>query len=59
MLMSDFIVEHNIPVAVADHIGPLLRHMFLGNEIAKKYGAARTKTSALIGHSAQSDIKYI
>ena len=39
-LFTAFIVEHNLP----DHIGPLLKKMFPGNEISNKYGCARTKT---------------
>ena len=42
-LFTAFIVEHNLP----DHIGPLLKKMFPGNEISNKYGCARTKTTAI------------
>ena len=44
-----FIVEHNLPIAVADHAGPLFRKMFPDSKVASKYGCARTKTSAIIG----------
>lgn len=48
MLFTSFLVEHNIPLAVSDHAGHLFRAMFPDSAIAKKYGCARTKTSALV-----------
>lgn len=49
---TSFIVEHNLPVSVADHAGPLFRKMFPKSEEAKKYGCGRTKTTAIIGEMA-------
>ena len=34
VLCVDFMVEHNLPLAVADHIGPLVRKMFPDSKIA-------------------------
>lgn len=48
-----FIVEHNLPVAVADHAGHLFRKMFPQCEDAKRYGCGRTKTTAIIGEMAK------
>lgn len=41
-------VNHNIPLAFADHLSPLFRECFPDSKIAKKYSSARTKTSAII-----------
>eukprot|EP00057_Strongylocentrotus_purpuratus_P026387 XP_011680861.1 PREDICTED: uncharacterized protein LOC105446133 [Strongylocentrotus purpuratus] len=49
LFFTGFIVEHNLPIAVADHAGPLFRKMFPDSKVASTYGCARTKTSAIIG----------
>ncbi|XP_071507007.1 uncharacterized protein [Diadema antillarum] len=49
LLFSGFIVEHNLPISVSDHAGPLFQKMFPDSKVASKYGCARTKTSAIIG----------
>ena len=54
-----FIVEHNLPLNCADHVGSLLRKMFPENEIAKKYSCARTKTSAIISEVAARSQKTL
>ena len=41
-------MEHNIPLAVSDHAGPLFRKMFPDSAIAKKYSCARTKTTTVL-----------
>ena len=38
-LFTCFLLEHNIPLAAADHIGPLLRKAFPKSEEVKKYAA--------------------
>eukprot|EP00731_Ephydatia_muelleri_P019781 Em0012g606a len=48
VLFTGFLVEHNIPLAVSDHAGPLFRKMFPDSAIAKKYSCARTKTTAVL-----------
>ena len=45
-------MEHNIPLAVSDHAGPLIRKMIPDSAIAKKYSCARTKTTVLNGAMA-------
>ena len=47
-LFTAFLVEHNISLAAANHVGPLLRKMFLKNEIAKQYGWAHTKIEEIL-----------
>ena len=46
--MTAAMVHHNIPIAFADHLSPLMSEMFPDSEIAKKYSSARTKTSCIL-----------
>ena len=46
--IANFMVEHNIPFAVADHLSPLLRDVFPDSQIAKRYSSARTKTTSML-----------
>ena len=55
VLFSRFVIEHNLPPTCADHVGDLFRAMFPDSEIAKKFKCARTKTKALIKHSAKTE----
>jgi hypothetical protein len=59
ILFTNFLIEHNVPIAVSDHAGPLFRKMFPDSEIAKKYGCARTKTTAIIGNLAKDTTSSI
>lgn len=54
-LFTNFITEHNLPVAVADHVGPLFRKMFPDSQIAQQYGCARTKTAAIMNTLSSND----
>lgn len=51
MKVANFIVQHNLPLAVADHLSPLLRDIFPESETARKYGSTRTKTTCIVNHS--------
>lgn len=46
--MTNFIVEHNLPFAIADHLSPLLQDVFPDSQIAKHYSSARTKTTSML-----------
>ena len=46
--IANFMVEHNIPFAVADHLSPLLRDIFIDSETAKTYASCRTKTTSMV-----------
>ncbi|CAB3996169.1 PREDICTED: uncharacterized protein LOC100641058 [Paramuricea clavata] len=48
VLAAKFIVEHNLPISVSDHLGPLFRQMFPDSTIAKNYASAHTKTNCII-----------
>lgn len=54
-LFTNFLVEHNISIAVAEHTGPLFRKMFPDSAIAKQYSCSRTKTSHVITCLANND----
>ena len=47
-MVTNFLVQHNLPIATADHLGPLFKAIFPDSQIASKYAAARTKTSAIL-----------
>ena len=40
-----FLLEHNLPIAVADHAGPLFHSMLPDSKIASHYECAQTKTT--------------
>ena len=48
MKVANFMVEHNVPFAVADHLSPLLRVVFPDSQIVKRYSSARTKTTSML-----------
>ncbi|GFN84467.1 hypothetical protein PoB_001097300 [Plakobranchus ocellatus] len=48
VLFTIFLVVHNLPLLVADHVGKLFRAMFPDSEIAKQYTCAHTKTRRII-----------
>ena len=48
VMVTNFLVQHNLPIATADHLGPLFKAIFPDSQIASKYAAARTKTSAIL-----------
>jgi len=46
--MTNFIVENNLSIALADKNGPLFRNMSPDSQIAKQYQCAKTKTVCLL-----------
>ncbi|KAK6490362.1 hypothetical protein HHUSO_G4876 [Huso huso] len=44
-------VNHNVPLAVADHFSPLMKECFKDSDVAQRYGAARTKTICIINRA--------
>lgn len=42
--INGFLAEHNLPIAVADHIGLLLKDIFPDSKIASAYACGRTKS---------------
>ena len=47
-LFCHFTVEHNLPMAVADHFSSLVKQMFPDSEIAKNFACMRSKTTHII-----------
>lgn len=48
MKISNFLVEHNIPFAVTNHLSPLFRDIFPDSSIAKKYASCSMKTTCML-----------
>ena len=42
--VATLLVQHNIPLALADELTPLSRDVFPDSQIAKSYSSKRTKT---------------
>ena len=51
LCFARFVVEHNMPFAVADHFNCLVPVMFPDSKIAAEFACARTKIAALITHA--------
>ena len=47
LLWTEFLTEHNIPVSVSDHFGPLFKQMFPDSQIANKFTCGHTKAASL------------
>ena len=45
--MCVLLAQHNVPLALADHLSPLIQEVFNG-EVAKGYACAKTKTSCIL-----------
>ena len=41
VMVTNFLVQHNLPIATADHLGPLFKSIFPDNKIAQSYGCAK------------------
>ena len=60
VLLSGFLVEHNLPFATADHMSNLIKSTFLDSQIASKYKCGRTKTSHILtGTVTKNVMKHI
>ena len=51
--VKKFLVQHNLPLATADYLGPLFKSIFPDSQIAQSYGCARQKTSDIINVAFQ------
>ena len=47
-LLTNFVAEHNLPFAVADHFIRLCKQMFPDSKIAKKFSCGQTKTTMIV-----------
>ena len=48
VMVTNFIVQHNLPIATADHLAQLFKNVFPDSKIAASYASAKTKTFAII-----------
>ena len=59
-MFTNFLVQHNIALATADHLSSLLNEALPDSKIAHKYAARRTKTSAILNKSfAPHCVNYV
>ena len=56
-MVTNFIIEHNLPVSVSDHMTELLKQICPDSAIAKKYQCKRTKTTHIVQEMARDVIK--
>lgn len=49
--IANLLVQHNILLAVTDHLSPIFKHIFPDSDTAKGYVSARTKTTCIINAS--------
>ena len=54
--MVGFLAEHNLPIAVTDHIGPLVKDIFPNSKIAKGYQCAHTKATCILNGAIKPDL---
>ena len=53
------LVQHNVPLAVTDHLSPLFKDIFPDSQIAKGYASARTKTTCILNGSLAPHFKSV
>ena len=51
MKVANFLVQHNVPLSVTNHLSPLFKDIFHDSAIAKGYSSARTKTTCIVNGS--------
>ena len=60
-LFTHFIIEHNLPIAAADHAGKLFREMFVNvdghppADVIKGFACGRTKTTCIVKELAHQE----
>ena len=56
LLFSGFLVEHELPLATANHAAKLFRNMFPDSKIVNKYRCGRTKTTQMLAGAVSKQI---
>ena len=51
VMVTNFIVQHNLPIATADHLGQLFKNIFPDSKIASSYDCAKTKTFSILNEA--------
>ena len=49
--MTNFLVQHNIPLSIADDLGLLFRNIFTDSQISKTFASGRTKTTCILNNA--------
>ena len=52
-----FVVKSNLPLTICDEFSKIVSDMFSDSELAKKYGAGKTKTSLIKEGKRRGDLK--
>ena len=52
-LMVNFLVEHNLPIAISDHLSPLMQAMFPDSKIASSFASKQRKTTHILHELAK------
>ena len=47
-MITNFLLQHNLPIATADHLGLLFKEIFPDSKITAAYASGRMKTSAIL-----------
>lgn len=53
VVFTKFLIDRNLPLAISDDVGDVLRSMFPNSEECKKYSCGRTKTTAIVHELAK------
>ena len=48
VMVSNFVVQHSLPMATAGQLEPLFKSIFPDTKIASSYSSAGTKTNAIV-----------
>ena len=49
--ITNFLVQHNLPMSTVDHLSSLFKEVFPDSKIAKNYASRRTKTIPIINEA--------
>ena len=53
VMVTNFIVQHNLPITTDDHLAQLFKNVFPDSKIAASYANARRKTFAIINKAIE------
>ena len=55
--VTNWLVQHNLPLSAADHLSPMFKDIFPDSQIAKGYASARAKTTCILNGSLAPHFK--
>ena len=56
LYFARFVVEHNLPFAIADHFNSICSVMFPDSKVASEFFCTRTKATALVTHALAPEV---